>query len=243
MRNVTVSQIHFLIILHPFHDGTRSGADPGGHQPALTFGNLPHQLSDIFHVGNITTLRNLFSQCFPRFHAAGEKFSENLVVHGCSYTARPHLSVGQAVTVFRRYGRICDQIPVRFRQEIHKKQRRFRHNGKSPLQKVYVLCILIMHPEMSAQPRAPQSPVSAGIPNILRRCISMDVRIVMRCKAPASVHFSGCPSAVFSHLIQQFEQRQMAFRQITAFHMPIIHFRIDINCILTVPRREKIFIP
>ena len=71
----------------------------------------------------------------------------------------------------------------------------------------------------------------------------MNIRVMMRHKPAASVHFSCYASAILPYLLQKGKKRHMTVGEIAALHVPVIHFSIDVNRILAVPGRCEILVP
>ena len=239
---MSVSRLDLLVILGPLHNPA-AFADPCRCQALPAECNLLHQLRNAVYIGNAAALRCFLSQCLPRLKTACEKMSEDLVVHCRPDTAGAGLPVRQPVGIFRRDRRACHKITVSLNQEVHKEQRCLGKHRECSRQELPVLRVEVVCPEMRRKPCRPHCPVRAGIPDVLRRGIAVDVRVMVGNVAPAAVHFACSSASRPLHLFQQVKQGQMAFRQVTAFHMPVVHLRIDIDCIFAVPRRSKVLVP
>ena len=57
------------------------------------------------------------------------------------------------------------------------------------------------------------------------------------------VHVSSCLGSRYREFTDHPEEGLLAFGQVRQFGRPIIHFRVDVNRVTTVPGRDRVFIP
>ncbi|MNV46462.1 hypothetical protein D3C71_1382950 [compost metagenome] len=96
---------------------------------------------------------------------------------------------------------------------------------------------------MQTQPGRSHRPKGGRNEHILRGRIGPDIGVMMGCKSPAVIHLPGRYSARFPHSLNMIEQRLMALSQAAVLRRPIIHLGVDVNRILTVPRRPEAVVP
>src|SRR5690606_14301232 len=97
-------------------------------------------------------------------------------------------------------------------------------------------------------PKGLAYPSSATIPDspedsIYRARDSPDVGIVMGHPAFGTVHDASSFLTCFSQFRHHAQEWLMKLRQICLFSRPIVHLRIDVDGVFTVPRRRKASIP
>ena len=100
-----------------------------------------------------------------------------------------------------------------------------------------------MGPLVGAEPCRSHHPEGTGNPVILGHAVPPDVRIVVAHKAPAAVHFLCRLFSVRQHGFQKGKQRHMAFGKIAVFRQPVVHFRVDVDGVFTVPGRVHVLVP
>ena len=62
-------------------------------------------------------------------------------------------------------------------------------------------------------------------------------------EAPGTVHAPGCLPAARQHPQDMVEQGQMLLGKVQRFRRPVVHLRIDVDGVLTVPGRGKGRVP
>ena len=195
MRKMPVPRLCFLVFVAPFQ------------QPAV----FP-DLVVMQPASDLILFKALFIQAqnFSAFDGCRKQFPEYLIIHGRRITQAPLFPIREPVCVFRGYGRIGYQISIRIlHQKIHEKVRRAFKNIIVLCKEVPVAPILIMLPDMEAQPGASHRPVGGRYAPILGRGIPPQIGIMVEHKAPAPVHVLCRSPAVFLHFFQVLKQRQM----------------------------------
>src|SRR5262245_46376517 len=99
-----------------------------------------------------------------------------------------------------------------------------------------------MIPEVQAQPgcaHGPQSPLHS----IDWNRMSPEVGVVMNYKATSAVKILRHILAITSGALDQLEEWFMKLGEITNFCGPVVHLRVDVNCVLAVPGWFELVIP
>jgi hypothetical protein len=121
-----------------------------------------------------------------------------------------------------------------FNQCIEKKLRGAFHNRVNALEKFIITTELIMIPEMRAQPRAACRP-EAPQWTINRGGGAPEVGVVMANPTARAILHLGRAASVLDEFRHHPSQRLMTFREISGLRWPVVHLRVDIDCVLAFP--------
>ena len=226
-----VADFRFLIFFRPLADGS-VGMDG-------CFGEAGQHLFQL--LGKLS----VFAEQLRSADADAEQVAQNLRIHRApGAQVRRFPCFGVDVAVFGRKGRADDKPSGGvFHQVIGEKQRRVPQNRPILFQKHQVAAVLVMLPDVGAQPREAHHPERRGHPHVLRGGVAPHVGVVVRGNAAAAVHHARGVAPVGRHALQVAEQRQPAVGQAAAFRGPVVHFRVDVNGVFAAPRRVGIFVP
>ena len=230
LRDMPVTGFRLLVIRRPFHDLPVS-ADLRLRQMCKLLSHGIRQ--DMMHAENPVGLDHIRVE-----------LRNDLTVHGGCFAETAGLSVREPVCVFRRHARTGHELSCCiFGQIAGEKKCRTVQNGEITPEKRLVLRKPVMLHDMQGEPCTAGRPDRCRHPEILRRGVAPQVRVMMTAEAVLPVHFSCSHGAVFCDPFKQFKQRQVTFRQIAAFCGPVIHLRIDIDRKPAAPCRPHILIP
>ena len=95
---------------------------------------------------------------------------------------------------------------------------------------------------MGSQPTATHGP-STIESTVYRTGCTPNVCIVMSHPTVGTIHLAGCLLSVNRQILYQLEQWLVSFCQVGHFGRPIVHFRIDVDGIFTVPRCIQPMVP
>src|ERR1043165_4639761 len=95
---------------------------------------------------------------------------------------------------------------------------------------------MLAQPTTAVAPCTPKCSINSSID-------APNVRIVVCHPTPCTIHFSCSSLPCCRQLLYHPDQRFMHFSEIGFFRRPVIHFCIDVNGILAVPRGIKLIIP
>ncbi|OPZ66351.1 MAG: hypothetical protein BWY83_02903 [bacterium ADurb.Bin478] len=168
---------------------------------------------------------------------------DDFKIHCCAHAEHRLLAIGRDKRVFRRMGRIGDQIAVLIRHEIIQKKlcRPFHQRIAAHPQKDGIAGERIVLPYMLTQPGRAHGP---DAPDAVRRCgKTPNVGQMMHHPSIAAIMHARGHSAGFHQRLDIIHQRQSAFREMGGLRRPIVHLQIDIGMIIGIPRRRHGFIP
>ena len=159
-----------------------------------------------------------------------------------------HLPVQQIGILRRGGGPEGQESLLILRYGIDQEQGGVPQNGqRALLQKRPVPGIDIMLSHMSAQPgKAQRPPAIHDGPRPMhshRRCLAPQVRVVADRRAAGVKGFLRHVSSGDPQPVQQIEQRLMSLGKVADLRRPVIHFCVDIDRVITAPRRLHPVIP
>src|SRR5204862_7663431 len=67
--------------------------------------------------------------------------------------------------------------------------------------------------------------------------------VMMGYPAPCTIHIFCSLLSCYGHIFHHLNKRLMKFREICFFSRPIIHFRVDVNGVFTIPWLIDLIIP
>src|SRR5262245_4188918 len=118
----------------------------------------------------------------------------------------------------------------------------FHDRIRALCKKITIAREVVVIPQMQAQPCATHGP-EAGMYAINRNRIAPDVGIVMNHKAPRVVEVFGNAAPVIERVVDEIEQRLVKLREVGDLRGPVIHFGIDVDRVLAIPRWFELLVP
>ncbi len=180
------------------------------------------------------------SEDFCGVDTIGEQVSQYLHVH-CRSCTDTHAVL---VPVLRRYRRACNE-PLGIRvlyKSIEEKFSRAFHCRINLFQELFVSTIVVVVPEMFAQPRATCRPEAIRRSVNRSRC-TPNIGIVMAYPATSTVHNFCCASTGFSKVHYKRDERFSTLGKICRLSRPVIHLGVDVDGVLAFPRWGHAFVP
>src|SRR6478609_3633063 len=96
---------------------------------------------------------------------------------------------------------------------------------------------------MRGQPHATHRPESPACISTCRCRGSPDIHVMMGSPSTGSIQNPRRSSSCITEIGQHIKQWLMTFTEITDFRWPVIHLRVDVDRVVTVPWRLYLMIP
>ena len=190
--------------------------------------NLRNQLLHLLALSLINT------QYFRSFHGTGQGIEGYLVIHRATSRYGSFLSFRSLFRTHRRHG----YFPFCAWQLLHIVEIELSstlYHRIPLLEESLVARIEIMLPEMGSEPGSAIRK-HAPLRTIHRTCYAPDIGVMVCHPTTTTIHF---PSRLCSRYAQILNQRIQRFRGVTEIRYlgrPVVHLRIDVDGIFTVPR-------
>ena len=119
----------------------------------------------------------------------------------------------------------------------------FFYYGEVFAQEILIKSVFVMSPDMGAEPRSTHRPDCCGYAQVLRCAVAEQIGVMMGNEAFKTVHIPSHLFAVRKHGFKMLEKRHMAIRKRADLRRPVVHFGVNIYCVLGTPCGISVLIP
>src|SRR5690606_31393693 len=95
---------------------------------------------------------------------------------------------------------------------------------------------MLARPSATGDPRTPES-------SVYRAAHPPDVGVVMRHPTACAIHDAGCFFSCLRQFTNHLKERLMQLCEIRLLCRPVVHLGVNVNRVLTVPRRVHLIVP